>query len=63
MGVGLQFYNFLNHPNFGLPGNDINDPAFGQISYTESPPTGILGAGLGGDASPRNIQGKVHIQF
>ena len=63
LGIGFQFFNFFNHPNFGGPDNFSSDSSFGQIFYMESPPTGILGAGLGGDASPRNIQLKVQLQF
>jgi len=63
LGIGLQFFNFFNHPNFGTPDNFSSDPSFGQIFYMQSPPTGILGAGLGGDASPRNIQLKVEFRF
>lgn len=63
IGVGVQFYNLLNHPNFGLPNNDISNPFFGRISYAESPPTTILGSSLGGDASPRMIQLKLQLQF
>lgn len=54
--VGASFYNVLNHPNFDQPINDIANPQFGQIVQTVSPPTGILGSGLGGDSSPRQIQ-------
>jgi hypothetical protein len=63
LGIGFQFFNFFNHPNFGGPDNLSSDSSFGQIAYMEQPPTGILGAGLGGDASPRNIQLKVQFQF
>jgi hypothetical protein len=63
LGIGFQFFNFFNHPNFGRPDNFSSDSSFGQIPHMESPPTGILGAGLGGDASPRNIQLKVQLQF
>ena len=63
LGIGLQFFNFFNHPNFGLPDGSISDQAFGQISYLDSPPTGILGSELGGDAAPRNIQLKVQLHF
>jgi hypothetical protein len=63
LGIGFQFFNFFNHPNFGRPDNFSSDASFGQIFYMASPPTGILGAGLGGDASPRNIQLKVQLQF
>jgi Carboxypeptidase regulatory-like domain/TonB dependent receptor len=27
-----EFFNFLNHPNFRLPDNDISSPTFGEIS-------------------------------
>jgi len=63
LGIGLQFFNFFNHPNFGSPDSLSSDPSFGQIFYMQSPPTGILGAGLGGDASPRNIQLKLQLRF
>ena len=63
MGIGFQFFNFFNHPNFGGPDNYSSDSTLGQIFYMEMPPTGILGSGLGGDASPRNIQLKVRLQF
>jgi hypothetical protein len=62
-GIGFRFFNVFNHPNFGLPDNSSSDRALGQIFYMESPPTGILGAGLGGDGSPRNIQLKAQLRF
>jgi len=63
LGIGFQFFNVLNHPNFGFPINESSDPYFGQIVYLEQPPTSILGANLGGDVSPRMIQLKAEIQF
>lgn len=54
--VGASFYNVLNHPNFDQPAGDIANSQFGQILQTVSPPTSILGSGLGGDSSPRQIQ-------
>jgi hypothetical protein len=54
--VGASFYNVLNHPNFDQPVGDIANSQFGQILQTVSPPTSILGSGLGGDSSPRQIQ-------
>lgn len=54
--VGASFYNILNHPNFDQPINDISNSRFGQIVQTVSPPTSVLGSGLGGDSSPRQIQ-------
>jgi hypothetical protein len=58
--VGAQFFNLLNHPNFAQPSSDIS--SFGNISSTVSTPTSILGAFLGGDASPRIIEltGKLY---
>src|SRR5262249_8443821 len=63
LGIGFQFFNLFNHPNFGFPDNNISDQAFGQIFYLEQPPTSILGNGFGGDAAPRMIQMKVQLQF
>ena len=63
LGIGFQFFNLFNHPNFSLPDNDISEPTLGQIQFLEQPPTSILGAGLGGDVAPRMIQLKVQLQF
>jgi len=63
LGIGFQFFNVFNHPNFGLPNSDSSSDGFGQISYMEQPPTGILGAGLGGGGSSRMIQLKAQLQF
>ena len=63
LGVGLQFFNILNHANFDQPVGDIYDPQFGQINNTVSVPTSILGSFLGGDASPRVIQLKATLSF
>ncbi len=32
-----EWFNLLNHPNFGLPENDLESPAFGQILQAGSP--------------------------
>jgi Carboxypeptidase regulatory-like domain len=63
LGIGVQFFNFFNHPNFGPPDNYSSDPGFGEVSTMEMPPTSILGSGLGGDVSPRMIQLKAQIRF
>jgi len=65
LGFGAQFFNFFNHPNFGFPDSASSDPAtsFGRIFYLESPPTGLLGAGFGGDIAPRMIQLKAQLRF
>ncbi|HMD20527.1 MAG TPA: carboxypeptidase-like regulatory domain-containing protein [Alloacidobacterium sp.] len=65
-----QFFNWLNHPNFALPTNQAGIPgvpstqtAFGAINSTVSPPTGLLGVGLGGDSAPRMIAFRGRIEF
>jgi hypothetical protein len=63
LGLGFQFFNFFNHPNFGPPDNYSSDLTFGEIVMMEMPPTSILGSGLGGDLSPRMIQLKTTIRF
>lgn len=63
LGIGFQFFNFFNHANFQLPINDINDPLLGGLLATTSPPTSLLGAGLGGSASPRMIQLRAQLLF
>jgi hypothetical protein len=66
-----QFFNLFNHPNFGLPvlgyagvpGSPSTQTGFGALSYTTSPPTGLLGVGLGGDSSPRMIAFQTRLEF
>jgi hypothetical protein len=36
---------------------------FGTLESTVSPPTGLLGVGLGGDSSPRMIAFQARIEF
>jgi hypothetical protein len=61
--VGAQFFNALNHPNFANPISNIDNPLFGLIDGSVSPPTSIFGNALGGDASPRLVQFKATFQF
>jgi Carboxypeptidase regulatory-like domain len=65
LGLGVQFFNILNHPNFDQPNRDISNTAgqFGQILRTVNTPTSILGSFLGGDASPRLIQLTAKFNF
>jgi hypothetical protein len=67
----VQFFNLFNHPNFGLPsmtlagipGKPSTQTGFGALTYTTSPPTGLLGVGLGGDSTPRMIAFQARIEF
>lgn len=68
--LDAQLFNAFNHPNFALPANveagvpGQNVPArFGTLESTISPPTGLLGVGLGGDSSPRMIAFQFRIEF
>jgi hypothetical protein len=66
-----QFFNVFNHPNFalpsmvlaGIPGNPATQSGFGAITATTSPPTGLLGVGLGGDSTPRMIAFQLRLEF
>ena len=66
-----QFFNVFNHPNFGLPsmalagipGMSSTQTGFGALTYTTSPPTGLLGVGLGGDSSPRMVAVQARLEF
>jgi hypothetical protein len=66
-----QFFNVFNHPNFalpgmvqaGIPGNPLTQSGFGALTSTTSPPTGLLGVGLGGDSSPRMIAFQARLEF
>jgi hypothetical protein len=59
LGIGFQFFNVFNHPSFSPWDNFMSNSTFGTISYTEQPPTGILGSG----ATARMIQLKAQLRF
>ncbi len=65
-----QLFNAFNHPNFALPSTvEAGVPGtyipsrFGTLQSTISPPTGLLGVGLGGDGSPRMIAFQGRVEF
>jgi hypothetical protein len=66
-----QFFNVFNHPNFGLPSavqagipaHPSTQTGFGALTYATSPPTGLLGVGLGGDSTPRMIAFQARVEF
>jgi hypothetical protein len=66
----LQVFNLFNHANFalptstaGIPGQPSTQTGFGALVSMTSPPTGLLGVGLGGDNSPRMIAVQVKVAF
>jgi hypothetical protein len=71
MRFDTQFFNVFNHPNFGLPsivlagipGKPSTLTGFGALAYATSPPTGLLGVGLGGDSTPRMIAFQLRLEF
>jgi len=66
-----QFFNVFNHANFalpsnvfaGIPGKPSTQSGFGALTSTTSPPTGLLGVGLGGDSTPRMIAFQMRMEF
>jgi hypothetical protein len=66
----LQVFNLFNRANFalptviaGIPGKPSTQIGFGALTSTTSPPTGLLGVGLGGDNSPRMVAVQVRVAF
>jgi Carboxypeptidase regulatory-like domain/TonB dependent receptor len=68
-GLGANFYNIFNHPNFSSPRNDIaagpsSDPSgLGRITTTIAPPTGPYGSFFTGLPSGRIIQFQGKLVF
>jgi hypothetical protein len=66
----LQVFNLFNHTNLalptstaGIPGEPSTQTGFGALIATTSPPTGLLGVGLGGDNSPRMVALQLKVEF
>jgi hypothetical protein len=54
-GIGAQFYNILNHPNFKNPSGSVTSSALGFIGSTVVPPTSPYGSFQSGTVSGRVI--------
>ena len=71
MRFDIQFFNVFNHPDFalpsmvlaGVPGKPSTQTGFGALTSATSPPTGLLGVGLGGDSTPRMIAFQLRLEF
>jgi hypothetical protein len=62
-GLGANFYNVFNHPNFAQPVDTFSAGNFGQILTTTAPPTGPYGAFFQGLPSGRIIQFQGKLVF
>jgi len=67
--VESQSFNFLDYPNFtlptavaGIPGLPATQTGFGALVATTSPPTSLLGVGLGGDNSPHMVALQLRLE-
>jgi hypothetical protein len=63
LGIGMQAFNVLNHPNFGLPNADVSSGTFGQIDTMIVNPTSPYGSGLGYSSTGRLLQLTAKITF
>ena len=69
--IGFQFFNVLNHPNFGLPFIDSSSELLGVIGYMAQSNTSLLGnaksnttfLGTSANGSARMIQLKAELKF
>jgi hypothetical protein len=66
----FQVFNLFNNANFalptstaGIPGQPSTQTGFGALVSMTSPPTGLLGVGLGGDNSPRMMAVQLKVAF
>lgn len=69
--IGFQFFNIINHPNFGLPFSDMSIPVLGVIGYMGQSSTTLLGGaqsstsflGTNQNGAARMIQLKAELKF
>jgi hypothetical protein len=61
LGVGANFYNVLNHPNFAEPDAQFGSSLFGHVLNQTAPPTGPFGSFFLGSPAGRivQLQGKI----
>jgi len=62
-GVGANFYNVFNHPNFAQPNDTFGSGTFGVVSAQTAPPTGPFGSFFAGLPANRIIQFQGKIVF
>jgi hypothetical protein len=63
-----EFFDILNHPNFGAPTNSLTSPLFGRSTQTLANGLGSGGANGGFNplyqiGGPRSIQLALKLQF
>ena len=63
LGLGANFFNLFNHPNFDMPVNNVAAGNFGQIIDTVVPATTPYGAFAGVTLSGRIIQLNARFSF
>jgi hypothetical protein len=63
LGIGANFFNVFNHPNFDLPVNSYTAGNFGSIIATVTPATTPYGAFLGVPLNGRIVQLNGRITF
>lgn len=63
LGLGVQAFNALNHPNFGVPDTTLGDGSTGLISGTVATTTSPYGSFLGFDGSVRVVQLSGKLNF
>jgi hypothetical protein len=68
LGIGFQFFNIFNHPNFGNPNNNLTSALFGRSTQTLANSLGSGGASGGFNplyqiCGPRSIQLALKLHF
>lgn len=61
--VGATFSNLFNHPNFDIPGNNVNGSGFGTITSTVGEQTSPYGSFLATPLTGRIVQLNARLNF